>query len=139
MRLTTIQQQLCDLMSDTSERAYFAGWMEGTEFRLWQFVVDPADEADWGLAILEPELRESLKELSHEAGGWIIFSDDDATPRDQMGNSFVPMEDWLDMVEAQRTRRPAQSWGFGTLYPLALSSSAIDGVTARQPQWIACS
>lgn len=107
MRLTKIQQQRCILMSDTSERAYFAGWMEGTEFRLWQFVVDPTDEADWGLTILEPELRESLKKLSQKAGGWIIFPDDDATPHDRMGNSFVPMEDWLDMVEAQRTRPPA--------------------------------
>jgi hypothetical protein len=107
MRLTKIQQQLRELMSDTSELHHCAGWMDGTEYRLWRFVVDSADDGEWGLYKLEPELRTKLKELAERAGGWIIYAEDSARPRDREGNSFVPVQDWLDLFEAWTgPRRP---------------------------------
>jgi hypothetical protein len=100
MRLTKIQQQLREVMSDTSELHYCAGWMEGTEYRLWQFVIDPADDGKWGFYALEPERRDQLRELAAKAGGWVIFQDDRRAPRDREGNSFVLMKDWVAMFEA---------------------------------------
>ncbi len=44
MQLTKSQRRLRDLMSSISERCYSAGWMDGTDFRLWQFVADHSDD-----------------------------------------------------------------------------------------------
>lgn len=103
MRFTKTQQQLRDLMGDISERCYCAGWMEGTEYRLWRFVVDPADDGEWGLTTIEPERREQLKELAETVGGWIIYREDNPRRRGKGGNAFVLMDDWLDLYEAHRT------------------------------------
>lgn len=107
MRLTKIQHQLRELMSDTSELHYSAGWMEHTEYRLWQFAVDGTDDGEWGFYTLAPALRGRLLELARTAGGWIAFPEDRRVPHDRQGNSFVPMSDWLVMFEVWKSRPQA--------------------------------
>lgn len=38
--LTSAQQRLAQYMSELSERAYSAGWMDGLELALWQALKD---------------------------------------------------------------------------------------------------
>ena len=38
--LTDSQKALAEFMSELSEEAYFAGWMEGLEYALWKAVVE---------------------------------------------------------------------------------------------------
>ena len=81
MRLTPIQEQLRDLMSEVSELHYCARWMDGTEYRLWQFLVEPTDSGEWGFYSLDPALRGELGRLSGKASGWIVFAEGEGMKR----------------------------------------------------------
>ncbi len=85
--LTEDQTQLYDFMSELSERCYFAGWVDGTEFRLWEFMTDPQDNGDWGHSSIPNDARQELKRLSERVGGWTYFGDD--------GPTFEPATKWL--------------------------------------------
>jgi hypothetical protein len=80
-------------MSDYSEAAICAGWIHGLEFLLWG--------ADVGFCLgfdSEPVtqgLRDKLRELSDKCGGWIVWDDDH-------GETWVPLAEWTQMVEARR-------------------------------------
>ena len=74
-RLTDAQDQLYRYMSDISELAYCAGWMDGTEYRLWAFMSDANDDGRWGNAILTPEVRSNLRRLSEQIDGWVCWAD----------------------------------------------------------------
>jgi len=101
MALTEAQSELRDLMSETSERLYFAGWMEGTEYRLWRFMNDPKDDGDWGIGKLPPSLRQELAVLSERIGGWIYFADEDDLPEEPRGERYAPLPVWLSMYETK--------------------------------------
>lgn len=86
--LNKAAEQLRDLMSDISERCWYAGWLEGTEFVLWGAVTGGA--RTWGHGTITEEDIARLEALSEIAGGWIAWNDD----RDE--EECVPMEEWLD-------------------------------------------
>ena len=100
MPLTDPQRQLRDFMSDISEQAYCAGWLDGAEYRLWHFVVDSYDGGEWGQITMSLEIREQLGLLAAAVDGWIIFAADDGVRVEDWGNRFVPMDDWLPIYAA---------------------------------------
>jgi len=83
--LTDSQKALADYMSELSEEAYFAGWMEGLEYALWKAVVE--NPFEYGFLQLTEQHIAELTKLSNACGGWIVFDDDSA-------ETFVPIAKW---------------------------------------------
>jgi hypothetical protein len=85
VHVTPAQKALAEFMSELSEKAFFAGWMDKLEYELWDAVL--SGPRRYGqLEISEQDITR-LKELSEACGGWIIF-DDDAE------ETWVPRADW---------------------------------------------
>jgi hypothetical protein len=88
--LTPAQRELAAYMSELSERAYSAGWMEGLEHVLWRAVI--VGPCRYGHLTLTAEHTQRLKTLSEACGGWIKF--------DQGAEeSFVPTARWLEQYQ----------------------------------------
>jgi len=104
MALTEPQQQLADTMSEISEFCWFAGWLIGTEYRLWRFMTDPSDDEPWGNYPIPAEYRQRLQQLSDVAGGWIYWNDEPSEHPAGHGAKFVPIENWLNMFEDWQQR-----------------------------------
>jgi hypothetical protein len=102
MALTEAQRALADTMSEISEFCWFASWLTGTEYRLWQFMVDPTDNERWGNHPIPPEYRERLQQMAEAAGGWVYWRDGEDVPVDEWGEAFVTMAHWLPMYETWR-------------------------------------
>ncbi|OGX83644.1 hypothetical protein [Hymenobacter coccineus] len=68
------QQALCDFMSELSEEAYYAGWMDDLEYVLWYTMFK--GPASYGRKFIDEQIIIQLKQLSEEAESWIIFDDD---------------------------------------------------------------
>jgi len=97
--LTADQRELADFMSDLSEQAYCAGWMDGLEYALWETLIGPRRE--YGRLNLCDTQRVRLRELSDACGGWIVFDDDNE-------ETWLPRAEWKERFSAQRkTRDPA--------------------------------
>lgn len=88
-------EALRDYMSELSELAYSAGWMQGLEHALWSALLD--GPCRYGHLDLRPEHLQRLRDLSERAGGWIHFPD---TADEEV---FVPLEEW-QRVHAVRVR-----------------------------------
>lgn len=85
--LTKDQRLLAEFMSDLSEQAYGAGWMNGLERALWEAVV--GGSRNYGRLVLIDAHVARLRELSERCGGWIVF---DAASE----------ETWLSLPEWER-------------------------------------
>jgi len=68
------QQVLRDFMSEISEEAWCADWMDDLEYVLWYAVIH--GPANYGRKFIDEQIVLQLKQLSEEAGSWIIFNDD---------------------------------------------------------------
>lgn len=75
-------QLLANFMSELSEEAYCAGWMDGLEYSLYHFVKNGAGA--YGQTHISDEDIAKLKRLSELAGGWIDGTDE----------KIVPIEQW---------------------------------------------
>jgi hypothetical protein len=95
--LTPHQLELAEYMSYLSELAYCAGWTDGLEFALWKMVIDGPYQ--YGQFRFSHEHKETLVELSSACNGWIMF-------RDQLGETFVPIDQWLEIF-SEASRRPS--------------------------------
>ncbi|MDQ6722001.1 MAG: hypothetical protein M3003_14560 [Candidatus Dormibacteraeota bacterium] len=62
---------LAQLMSDISERCYYAGWEHGTEQVLWAALRDGPRQ--WGVDAIRAEDLSLLEQLSEQSGGWIAY------------------------------------------------------------------
>ena len=82
------QTALAEYMSELSEEAYAAGWMQGLEYTLWKAVVD-GPRAFGRLHLGEAQI-ERLKELSSRCGGWVYF--DESTEE-----TFIDLGRWKMM------------------------------------------
>ena len=80
------QEYLHEYMSEISEFAYCAGWMDGTEYRLWAFMTDDNDDGEWGREVLTTEMRTELRRLSAAVDGWVCWAG--------AGPVFIPTVDW---------------------------------------------
>ncbi|KQX43104.1 hypothetical protein ASD04_03945 [Devosia sp. Root436] len=92
-RLTDAQDELHRYMSDISELAYCASWMDGTEYRLWAFMTDVNDDGEWGNAILPPDVSSDLLRLSRQVDGWIYWADA-VRGGPSAGPAFVSSAEW---------------------------------------------
>ncbi len=67
-------RELADYMSELSEEAYTAAWMEGLEYALW-YAVENGPRTYGRLEINEQHIA-TLKSLSGSIGGWIYFDEE---------------------------------------------------------------
>lgn len=74
---------LADFMSELSEAAYCAGWMNGLEFELWQALI--GGPRTYGRLEITDEQLARLRDLSEAAKGWIVFDD-------VGGETLVPLD-----------------------------------------------
>jgi len=94
--LTNDQRALADFMSDLSEEAYCAGWMEGLEYALWEAVLGV--RRDYGRLHFTGAQQARLRELSDCCEGWIVFDEDTE-------ETWVAREEWQGRFLAwQRTK-----------------------------------
>ena len=80
---------LVQKMSEFSESAMCAGWVEGTEWTLWQ--VSLVKFNSWGNHAFSQEEVEELVSLSERCNGWWIWWD---------GERFVTKQQWQQIVVA---------------------------------------
>jgi hypothetical protein len=92
--LTPTQRDLAELMSDISENAWRAGWMQGLEYELWSAVKSPAGSGTRRLAT-QAQL-ERLNQLSKDCGGWIVFDQD----REE---TFISLAEWEALYDKWRS------------------------------------
>jgi hypothetical protein len=90
--LTPQQRELAQYMSELSESAYSAGWMDGLEQALWRAVI--GGPCRYGDLTLTTAHIQKLKALSDACGGWIRFDD-------EQDECFVPMESWIQLNPAE--------------------------------------
>jgi hypothetical protein len=93
---TIAQEDLHEFMSKLSERCYCAGWLIGTEFRLWEYMTDAEDDGDWGYYRLFSEDRQALESLSQKAEGWVYWASAEQG-RTFGGPAFATFVDWLNV------------------------------------------
>lgn len=82
-------------MSELSERAYCAGWMDGLEYALWTAVLK--GRLKYGRLQITRAHATKLKELSERCGGWIVWDD-------TSGETFLPLDRWQKMYEIESNR-----------------------------------
>lgn len=92
--LTTFQRSLAEAMSAISEARWYAGWLSGLEFTLWECLQDA------GVNFLTIEETHNLRNLSEACGGWIVWDDDHWDVNE--GYRFVATEEWVKTYEAWR-------------------------------------
>ena len=86
--LTPAQRELAAYMSELSEQAYSAGWMDGVEHALWRATT--VGPFRYGHLNLTAAHTERLKALSDACGGWIRFDAD-------LDEIFVPTAQWVEL------------------------------------------
>ena len=79
-------RELAEYMSELSEEAYAAVWMEGLEYALW-YAVENGPRKYGHLEISEEHIS-NLKNLSGSTGGWVYFDD-------KTEETFISSENWL--------------------------------------------
>jgi len=84
------QKQLAEYMSGKSEEAYYAGWMKGLEYALWEAVLE--GPKNYGRLQIQEEHIHELKKLSDACDGWVYF--DDSTEE-----TFIPLAEWQKKYE----------------------------------------
>ena len=84
--------ELCDFMSELSERAYSASWMDKLEYALWSAL--HGGERRYGHLTLDDEILSRLRDLYHRCGGWIAFDDESGL------EVFVPYAERVRRFEA---------------------------------------
>lgn len=84
-------------MSEISEQAFHAGWMEGLEYRLWEIV--NGDLRKYGQIVLTEQQVARLQQLADEVRGWVRFND--ATEVEE----FVNREHWQRLYDAWAASR----------------------------------
>jgi len=77
---------LAEYMSELSEEAYTAGWMDGLEYALW-YAIENGPRKYGRLDINDAHI-EKMKELSGSIGGWIYFDN-------KFEETFISKENWL--------------------------------------------
>jgi hypothetical protein len=86
-------KELIEYMSELSEEAFYAGWMEGLECALWDAVIQGPKK--YGVLDITTNHISKLKLLSDTCGGWIIFDN-------EREETFIPMEDWLKIYSSKK-------------------------------------
>ena len=88
------RKELAELMSDISEEAYCAGWMQDLEFVLWSAL--DSGPTEYGRTFICSEKINRLKVLSKKIEGWIFFDD-------KLGEKFITLQEWKIIYEQKNT------------------------------------
>ena len=83
--LSENQRSLAEYVSDLSDEAYSAQWMDGLEFALWQVVL--GERREYGRLLVTEEQSAKLRCLAEAAAGWIVFDE-------QREETWVPFVAW---------------------------------------------
>ena len=95
--LTASQRALASYMSELSELAYSAGWIDGLEDDLWRALPDKPFK--YGRLDVTIAHLVRLTELSDQCGGWIYFDH-------EREESFIAFPDWHHrLAHATRLQR----------------------------------
>ncbi len=86
---------LASFMSDLSEAATCAGWMDGLEYALWNALVGGPRSYGW-IELTDDQL-DRLRTLSNAAGGWVVFDDEEE-------EALVPLDEWKQRFAAWTVR-----------------------------------
>ena len=71
--LNTTQSRLMTVMSDISERCYYAGWMQHLEYHLWYAVLN--GPIRYGQDNITQSDIDILKDLATSCQSWIVFEE----------------------------------------------------------------
>ncbi len=93
--IQAIAQELYEYISELSEEAICAGWMENIEYALWERVLNGTGNY-YALEVTE-DIIAKLRDYSDRAGGWWIWEDREPV--------FLPIEDWNKLYEKYVERR----------------------------------
>lgn len=101
---TDAMRQLYELMSDLSEEAFCAGWIQGNEYGLWHSMQSKKSGGDarYGYGVITDDDIQTLFIYAEQLNGWIIWLDDYAVPGlpvEYWGARFIDMETWLKRYE----------------------------------------
>jgi len=94
-------RQLDNLMSALSQKCWYASWLKGSEYPLWEFANDARAVHRWGAGVVSQSEAARLKELSKMAGGWIIWERGQDMPR------LVPLKEWLGVYASWKNKVPS--------------------------------
>jgi hypothetical protein len=94
--LTETQEALVALMSDISEEAYYASWMEDLEFVLWYAVLH--GPFSYGRTFIDEQLIEQLAQLSKQTEGWIVF-------KDETWETPIVQAEWIELFRSTNPER----------------------------------
>lgn len=100
--LSPAQSHLRDLISEISEKCWFAGWMDGTEFEVWRLATAGGEWGRGSAAGLEAELREATA-LARDLGVWLVWSD-----RVDCDQEPIGLMEWRGRYDAWASRDIAQ-------------------------------
>ena len=92
-------QELIDCISEISEEAYCASWMDAVEFALWRRMCEGPGR--YGRAQIDQARIQMLRDLSQRCGGWVYWND-------ETDETFIPMREWEELYDEwrRRVRRP---------------------------------
>ena len=101
--------ELYEMISDISERCYFAGWMGDIEFILWNAIENGCKSFDYGGSEVKSEELKKLKELAEKVNGWWTWAEILKRYKDQsLGDGtfytndfcvFVSLYDWKNIFK----------------------------------------
>ncbi len=100
-----IQIDLYNTMSEISEDCYYARWMGGLEFSLWEAM--QTGNLRYGADEINLNKLNKCKQLSKALDGWIIWVDDELDKSlqiEEWGARFVSMTEWLVMFEKHKIK-----------------------------------
>jgi hypothetical protein len=90
-------QALTDYMSELSEQAYSAVWMQGLEFELWRAVVEGPRR--FGHLDITTEHISKLRTLSDACGSWIVHDE-------ESGEKPMDLDEWRKIYADRITSQP---------------------------------
>ena len=88
--LTGASRELADYMSEISEEAYSAGWMDGLEYALWYAVQN--GPTNYGRLVISEAHIQKLSHLSSVAKGWVYWHEENV-------ESYIAIQEWVSMFE----------------------------------------
>ena len=91
-------RELAGEMSEISELAFCAGWMDELEYRLWEIV--QGGPRNYGQITLTDDLLHRLRHLFESLQGWVWFNDELEV------EEFIEKGRWLNVYERWLHKRP---------------------------------
>jgi hypothetical protein len=106
--LTVEQQALRNLISEVSERCWYAGWLHDAEFDVWRLMTEGGEWGRCASGDLDGLLAE-IRDLSERLGVWITWND----RRKDCDHEPVSLGAWTKRFEVWSRNRADAGSGSG--------------------------